>query len=328
MRPTEAWNVLGAAPERRMRVCVRMGDGSELMAVRGGTSGDGEVALRLPGGLQERRIRGPWSGIVVDQFARNSDPEVVYLTLGCDPPYRAVFGHLCDDLAVRLEGATDAREAQSRLLDHLLLWAGFLRPGGSRLDSRTARGLFGELRFLEDVLAPSAGWQRTVIAWEGPGGAANDINLRPELSIDVKTTEERRQLATISSVEQLDPQGVARVLIAQAVVIEGSGETLGELAARVVAAAEVDGAGHLMRARLAQIGALHTDDAGPQLSLLAWQFHQVDDPAFPRLLRAGLPEAIRQCSYQIDLAMHLAPRPGLDQITSMIRQALLAGEST
>jgi Putative PD-(D/E)XK family member, (DUF4420) len=325
VRPTEAWSILGDAPERRMRVCVRMGGGTELIALRGGRSGAGEIALRLPSGVQDHRLEGPWAGIRISHFERDSEPDVRYLTVASDLAYQTVFGHLCDDLAVRVEGITDAGSAQARLLEHLRLWAGFLRPMGGRLDSRTARGLFGELRFLEDVMAPEVGWLRAALAWEGPTGAANDINLRPLLSIDVKTTDDRDQLATISSLEQLDPQGVSCMLIAQAVVSEGAGGTLGETMARVLAAAEVQGAGHLIRARLAQIGTLQSDDEGPLMQLVTWHFHRADDHAFPRLLRTALPGAIRQCVYQVDLAAHSAPRPDMQNVRKMIHQSSRQG---
>ena len=327
MRPTEAWAILGDAPERRMRVCVRLGGGAELLALRGGRSGSGEIALRLPSEVLDHRLEGPWSGIQISHFERDSEPGVRYLTVASDPAYQSVFGHLCDDLAIRVEGATDARGAQSRLLEHLRFWGGFLRPMRGRLDSRTARGLFGELRFLEDVMAPEVGWERAALAWEGPTGAANDINLRPLLSVDVKTTDDRRQLATISSLEQLDPQGVSFMLIAQAVVGEGAGETLGETVARVVAAAEVEGAGHLIRARLAQLGTLQPGDEGPLMQLITWHFHRADDHAFPRLLRNALPGAIRQCVYQVDLAAHSAPRPDMNDVRTMILQSSRQGGS-
>jgi Putative PD-(D/E)XK family member, (DUF4420) len=318
MKPSEAWASMGEPAERNIRVCVRMGDGVELPAVRGGRSGDGEVALRLPAGLQNQQLGGPWSGIHIDRFERASEPGVYYLTAGPDPGYRAIFSHLCDDLSSVLEGAQDSRDAESRMLQHLRLWSGFLRPSGSRMDSRTARGLFGELRFLEDVLAPVLGWKRAILAWEGPSGAMHDINLRPRLSLDIKTTVETDQLATISSLEQLESQDISCLLIAQGVVLEGQGEHLGDLVARISAAADTEGAGGLLRARLSRITILNSQDMGPLMDLHAWHFHRVDDPAFPRLLRASLPRAIRQCSYQVDLSAHTAPRPTLEDVTALI----------
>ena len=321
MRPTEAWEVIGEVPERRMRVCVRMAGGTELLALRGGRSGAGEVALRLPDGVQDLRLEGPWAGIQMNRFERNSEPGVLYLTVAADPAYQAVFGHLCDDLADGIAGASDALNAQSRMLNHLQLWASFLRPRIDRLDFRTARGLFGELRFLEDVLAPVMGWQRAARAWEGPTGAANDINLRPLLSLDVKTTGEKDQLATISSLEQLDSQAVNCLLIAQGVIREGEGETLGETITRILTLADLEAAGHLIRARLAQTGISLSGDPGPLMKLIAWHFHKADDPAFPRLLRTTLPKAVRQCVYQIDLAAHTAPRPDILEVNLLIGEA-------
>lgn len=312
MKPREAWALMPEEKARTMRSCLQLHDGSGLMALKGGPSGAGEIALCLPGGDVLTILRTSWRGLDMGEFRRVSDPETLYLTLGPQAPYRQVFGFLCDDLMDALEDAQSALEIQRLTAQHLSLWSGFLRPAGLAQDMRTLRGLYGELRFLEDVLVPAVGWPAALSSWEGPAGAVNDVRL-DHLRIEIKTTSTDDQTAVISSVEQLDPPTGDELWVAQALMSpeEGPGsETLAAVLARLIHWARESACAGLLQARVAQTGvdvdvpALHT--------LVQWQWHHALSNSFPRLVRAELRPGIQQCSYHIDLASYpgIRPEPG------------------
>lgn len=308
-------------PSRVMRSCLQLRDGSGLVALRGGQSGQGEIALRLPGGDVIPALRASWTGLEMREFRRVSDPETLYLTLGPLPPYRQVFGFLSDDLMDALNDAADTTELQRRTARHLSLWSGFLRPAGLAQDARTLRGLYGELRFLEDVLVPAVGWPLALSSWEGPAGAVNDVRIG-RVRVEIKTTSTDDQLAAISSVEQLDPPAGDELWLAQALMSpeEGPGsEPLGALMARLLLWARDAACAGLLQARVAQTG---VDVDAPALhTFVQWQWHDALSSSFPRLVRAELRPGVRQCSYHIDLASYPGVRPEPDSLRQRLTQS-------
>jgi len=302
-----------------MRTCLQLSDGSGLMALKGGASGMGEIALCLPQGLLLPELHTSWAGLNMGEFRRTSDPETLYLTLGPQDAYRHVFTLLCEDLMETLARARNSLDVQELTFSHLSLWSGFLQQQGGEPDARTVRGLYGELRFLEDLLVPAVGWRTALQAWTGPTGAPNDVVL-PGVRVEVKTTTPEDQMAVISSLEQLDPPGQDGLWLAQALMHpDPEGETLADLLIRLKASAHAVACAGLLQARVDQTGV--SPDTRMCHQLICWQLHRADSETFPRLLRQNLLPGIRQCTYRIDLAGYQGVRPDSDQLRLALRNA-------
>lgn len=96
-----------------------------------------------------------------------------------------------------------------RLVQNVLAkWRRFWSGADQGLLSRGEQlGLFGELWFLADWLAPSIGIARAAAMWRGPSRARSDFE-GPGLAIEVKTTSKPSSIQTINGLEQLvEPQG-------------------------------------------------------------------------------------------------------------------------
>ena len=108
---------------------------------------------------------------------------------------------------------------------------------------------------------------------------------------------------------------------------EGLGESLQDLVSRLLTSATTAGAEAMLRARLIQAGASETvlDALEEQpMSVTGWVLHNVDDPSFPRLRRAQLPQGLVNATYRIDLAQSTA----LPQDPAELLQLLRPGTHT
>ena len=325
MRPGDIWPLMNSAGGLVMRASLHLGEQASLVCLRGGDAGNGEIALRVPAEVDLRALTADWEGLKVTLLADGGQPGQHLLRIApADEGYRDLYVHLADDLHDHLEQVTQAQEAAKVLLSRLRLWAGFLRLGEKSLDARTIRGLFTELKALEQVLVPAFGWEAALSAWSGPGGLAQDV-ITDRLAMDVKTSAQDDTIVTISSIEQLDPTGNRTVRLLEGMVSEGHGETLASLVSRLNASAGAAGCAPLFLARLRQMqitpnGIQDTD--GQPMTLDLWRVHRVDDPGFPRLTRAGVPAGLVSASYRIDLARSTAAQGSLEEITELLNPVM------
>lgn len=327
MKPSELWPQMQGGPVPVRRAALHIATEASLLCLRGGEFGQGELLLRLPDSLDLHKLLAPWDGLTATRLTDAQQPNQQLVRLApADEGYRDLYTLLADDLYSHLETTSGADAALRMILTRLRAWSGFLHRTAKLLDGRAVRGLFAELKAAEQFLVPVLGWPDALAAWTGPMGTSQDIST-DRLALDVKATQAGDSLITISSVEQLDPPGskVARLL--QGHVTEGLGESLQDLVSRLLTAAGHAGAGAMLQARLIQAGAspsaLDALEEQP-MTLSGWVLHNVDDPAFPRLRRAALPQGLINASYRIDLAQSAA----LPQDPAELLQLLQPGTST
>jgi hypothetical protein len=159
------------------------------------------------------------------QMGRNAAFEIE----ATDSRYNEVFAILAADIAAYIRGASDENHAASALLARLAHWRRFLertRPEG--MSSEAHRGLYGELQFLRDQLAPVVGIGSAVRAWRGPSHEVQDFVLK-RIGFEVKTTIGRgNQNLTVTSEHQLDDRGLDDLYLYYLSMDarEGLGETL------------------------------------------------------------------------------------------------------
>lgn len=218
------------------------------------------------------------------------------------------FLALCSDLFRALSAAEESR-ALSVVSARLAKWRSFLRSGrGILLSGERIRGLFGELRFLADRLAPLRGWRGAVAAWGGPFGTTRDFAVAgAEIEAKAKLAGAGREVR-ISSEEQLAPPPGAVLFLFVATLApcaddsDGGGESLAALVRRVRAAVAGDaGTAEALEDRLLAAG--YADATAYEhiaFSVEAEEAFRVEGD-FPRLPPEALPHGVRHVSYGLDL---------------------------
>ena len=140
-----------------------------------------------------------------------------------------VFTALAEDLAKKAVGGSEA-EAARRVIAALARWQRFMASMGRSLSDDARRGLWGELKVLEEILIPAVGIQASIDSWKGPFGAPQDFQLS-DIALEVKTRAAKSPaVARISSERQLYPEPWVYLILIHMAVDEqdGAGETLPE----------------------------------------------------------------------------------------------------
>lgn len=223
-----------------------------------------------------------------------------------DPALLDVFGALAEDVARAAASQPDDSAAVRAWLGRLGLWQRMLRRAPRGLSPERQRGLWGELHFLGDHLAPAAGVERAVQAWTGPEGAVHDFQTAHG-SVEVKTSATHEpQVVRINGERQLDDSTVPalHLLHLSIEVRRGTGSTL----PHAVAAARELAAGALAAAPLED-------------RLLAYGYHDIHGPLyrdtgyelrdtnlfairarFPRIIERDLMDGVGRVHYDLAIA--------------------------
>ena len=298
--PSVAWARMTPGVRDQLLVCLQLPGQMQLCAL-----GGHRLALRLgvlgPG--RPAALLGTWTGVTTSLTEREHDPGQHYLILEGQAGYDIIFGYLADELHAAVSQAAGPEEVPRLMLNVLQLWSGFLARGRSELDRAAAVGLYAELAMLEQVVAPRVGWITAIALWKGPEQAPQDL-AGHHLLVEVKSTSPDSQNATISSIDQLDPQDGRTVWLAQALREVNGGDSLLAIRDRIMSAcAAVTGEWPVsVRMRMLQANLLHLQEDHTNMGVAGWRIHRTDAPGFPVLRRAVLPAALMRAVYTIDLA--------------------------
>jgi hypothetical protein len=169
--------------------------------------------------------------LLIDQAGFGKSNLIVRLR---DPRGKDVFTALAEDLARKAVGGSE-EDAARRVIAALTRWQRFLASKGRSLSDDARRGLWGELKIVEDLLIPAVGIQASVDAWKGPFGVPQDFQLS-DVALEVKTRSAKSPaVVRISSERQLNPDPWGYLFLIQVEVDEqdGAGETLPERIAKL-----------------------------------------------------------------------------------------------
>jgi len=159
------------------------------------------------------------------------DKIMVSLSLN-DSAYSEIFSALCEDLFLTGSKEPDHKNMVQYLKERLLQWKQFLDVNGNQgLSPEAQRGLYGELRFLRDVLFQHLDITRAISCWQGPSRKNQDFQVSGT-GIEVKTSiAKQHQKISIASEQQLDDTGLKALYIWHLSLhqIHDSGETLPEI---------------------------------------------------------------------------------------------------
>lgn len=244
--------------------------------------------ISLAIGVREgRRADGLWTQTFILKDKSLTDP----FHLFCSLMYKEV-----SETSTEIEGL----EAVEESIAH---WARLFRRGWSQqLTRNEMRGLFGELHFGFEVLAPKIPADTAVLAWTGPYEASQDYNFQAS-AFEVKSRTPGFHSVRISSEDQLSASDLtlAVVVVSDAAGPDQDYRTLPELVTEIRARLSPIGSDSLDLA-FAELGFNPSDPSYDEYWFLAGEttFYSVGAD-FPRITGEELPEAISRVTYVLDL---------------------------
>ncbi len=144
--------------------------------------------------------------------AEDSSGERLIIRL-TDSSQREVFHRFCRDLVEATCPSLTDEEAVERFLSRTYRWHRLLQSrSDDRLTVEEQKGLIGELCVLEHHLLPVVGPVGAVQAWIGPLDAPKDF-LVGWVGIEAKTRSPHIPTVRVSSADQLDSAGTARLFL-------------------------------------------------------------------------------------------------------------------
>ena len=160
-----------------------------------------------------------------------SPPETVHAAkVVChEPRLDDVFVAFMDDVLTQLgpQGSVDV------LVRSAAEWRNLLRVANQGMSAAAATGLYGELRFLEELVTQHG--PQTVATWQRDGNDVHDF-IGEAVRVEVKTSPFQNQHSvTIHGLKQLEPPAVGDLFLAVAEIEKhGAGETIDEVVDRLL----------------------------------------------------------------------------------------------
>jgi hypothetical protein len=211
---------------------------------------DFHLGIRMPERLRVLLIRVPRENVInpsllpvskgfeVRQTVLQEDyghHATIQLTLN-DYNYKDIFSRLAEDVISVSSCESSDKAMIHTFFKRLKMWQHFLeRHGTEGLDPEGQRGLYGELRFIQDFFIPEIGIGAIPYGWTGPKKKHRDFQVGG-VAIEVKTSiAKQHQKITIANEIQLDDTGLDALYLYYLSLSEhqGAGMTLPELVEKI-----------------------------------------------------------------------------------------------
>lgn len=233
-----------------------------------------------------------------------------------------LFARMVTDVVAAMEANAAAPHPRqvTIFLARIRAWQQFMSKSPGALGVEAELGLCGELVCLERLIGAGLDGHAALEGWRGPLDGLQDFELGAG-AIEVKSTLSRDGFpATIMSLEQLD-DAVRRplFLFGCRFALSADGLSLPARVAALRAALEDDlAAAALFENALLHAGFVdaHAEHYTRTLAVSEGRFLLVDD-AFPRLVAANVPAAIRHARYEIDLDRTGAPESPIAHVLNL-----------
>lgn len=162
----------------------------------------GNCDLMVKINTRPNRLPAPSQSVRV-QIISDNDGQLYLCFQLLQPEQKAVFIHLCWDIAEVSRDCSNIITAVNKMLSRYSRWQRLMERGYSgMLSAPEIKGLLGELLFLEKLLL-SRQYHTVVSGWMGPEGADRDFSFQ-DCWYEIKSLDPSASLVNISSIEQLD----------------------------------------------------------------------------------------------------------------------------
>lgn len=217
-----------------------------------------------------------------------------------------VFISMCANLIDYSSDSLDEKDALRKVAFRFKQWQRLMAYKRSALMSiEEQKGLIGELKYLEEVLASGRDIQSSIDGWVGPDGADQDF-VYDEVWHEVKSTGIAATEVKISSVEQLGIDSDSGELVIERIdkcAPEAEGAfTLNQMVKKIYAAIQSDG--EVLDTYLSKLNAIGYISL-PEYDVTKYkhsgeEIYSVTND-FPRITRDGLRPEIENVSYLISI---------------------------
>ena len=210
-----------------------------------------------------------------------------------------LFVTVCSD-AVQAAAQEAESDSLAAFVTRLDAWRRFLKERMAGLARHEVVGLLGELIILEQLLSADSGHLST---WTAPFDGLHDFE-REGHALEIKSSAGVATSIRISTLDQLDDNGLRSLDVVLVRLVETpAGRSLGDVIGAIEAALPDDVARRAFGNALLRRGLMPDDDAAraaPVVDLRSLTAFHVG-PGFPRLVRSGLPTAVRDAQYDLEL---------------------------
>jgi hypothetical protein len=246
--------------------------------------------------------------IAVVSVPEDLDKFVTFGFILSDPIFSDFFSTLCTDIYLTADGEKNQIKMIASIKNRLLMWKQFLDIYGFQgLSSEYQRGLYGELRFIHDVLIPLVGPENAISSWRGPSRGNQDFQFAG-IGIEIKTSIAKlHQKIPIASEQQLDDSGLKALFLYHLSIkeINEDGETLPGIIDKI---REIicSQSGPLQEFEIQLFKAGYLDNNRPMYEKRGYSdrgihIFRVNDK-FPRIIESDLKNGIGDVHYSINLS--------------------------
>jgi hypothetical protein len=237
-------------------------------------------------------------------------PDKIMLSLSLnDASSSEIFSALCEDLFLISSKEPDEKKMVQYLRERLLQWKQFLELNGNQgLSPEAQRGLYGELRFLRDVLFAHMDISKAIVCWQGPSRKNQDFQISGT-GIEVKTSvAKQHQKIQVANELQLDDNDLDSLFLYFLSLKETyeHGETLPGIIDNIRKIIDINN-GSVTEFETRLFSAGYLDKHRTRYSKTGYhnreiQIFQVDEN-FPRIIETDLKPGVGDVCYSIDLAV-------------------------
>lgn len=242
--------------------------------------------------------------VSVERAIRHDSSWILLLRLE-DSHFQDVFVSLCDDIYRTVRESPDESAGMLSASAVLQKWRQLFEVKGlRRLSIERCRGLFAELSFGFEVLAPRIGTSLVVEGWQGPFGSDQDYDLGSQ-HFEVKSKHASTRSVQIASEYQLHGNNIVLVTIdvENSEVASPAGISLAAYVADLRNRISMEGADlELFDSGLAELGFDIEDKYYESLYLTIGDitYYSVTD-AFPKIIPSTLPLGVSSTSYKLEI---------------------------
>jgi len=216
-----------------------------------------------------------------------------------------LFYCLCETLINVLSGVSDSSVGMSVALSHIKRWKAFMAGKKGRvLSAEEVRGLFSELRFLQQVLNEMGSELDALEAWQGPETSHQDY-IFSDTAVEVKSLSGReRNTVKISSEDQLESLSSNLFLkIFRLIDMPESkmSQSLNELVKTIEETLTEAEAIEMFDNKLAKAGYVQMLAYDKPKFLVAEEQTYRVESEFPKIVRSGLNAGLTRVGYEIKL---------------------------
>ena len=219
----------------------------------------------------------------------------------------SVFCSFGEDLISSVCNEYNETTALTKLRLRYSTWLALFRKTRTPLSPEKAKGLFGELYFLKNVMLKKYDIDKTINSWSGPDYLVKDFAV-DDYWYEIKTISCSGTVVKISSLQQLSSDIEGKLVVIKveemADAYKGKDSSINELVQYVIAEIESNDTKDMFLDKLANIGYDFSDELGnKKYNVANLEYYLVDDK-FPALRETDIKsEAINNVGYELILSL-------------------------